>query len=114
MTKPEFSNSTCDVCGETDDLSMVSSGIAPFTHALCKKCENDGSESIGVIALWLATYGGPDMAPESSQKLKSYIGGQPAAWEEIKEYYNANEASILASFEEEFSLEDDEEWSDLA
>ena len=102
-------NKHCDVCGHGRPSSLVSSRIAPFTYGICDKCAEKGAESIGVISVWLATYGGADAAPDFCKKLVSWIDGEYRGWEIIRDYYNSNEQQILASFNEEFELVDDVE-----
>jgi len=97
----------CDVCGRKGPFSPYSSGIAPVTYGLCEECRKRGAENIGVLSLWLASYGGPSTAPDFRHKLVSCIDGEYQEWQQIHEYYRANEEEILASFREEFELADD-------
>lgn len=100
-------NKQCDVCGRDRQLSLVSSRIAPFTYEICDKCAEKGAESIEIISVWLATYGGADAAPDFCKKLVSWIDGGYRGWKIIRDYYNSNEQQILASFNEEFELAGD-------
>lgn len=108
MSKRQVSNDTCDVCGDSEWHTTVSSGIAPVSYGFCEECYKTGAENIGVVSLWLAMNGGPAQAPEFKLKIVSHINGRYVTWDQIKAYYLANEESILSSFQEEFLLQDPE------
>ena len=103
--------SYCDVCGKAAvSIEAVSSGIAPVSYGACCECIKLGAENIGVVSVWLASYGGPNTAPEFSRNLVCAIDGEYKEWPQIREYYNQNEEQILDSLNEEFQLEDDTDW----
>jgi len=101
-------NKTCDICGEGTELSLLSSRIAPVTYAICRNCSQRGAENIGVVSFWIASYGGPDEAPEFRDQLISWIDGRYVGWEVIERYFQLNEGAIKQAFKEEFLLLDDD------
>lgn len=98
----------CDVCGRRKPLNGIASGIAPVTYAICDVCAEKGAESIGVLEFWLASFGGPQKAPNVRSNLKSYFDGEYRDWQQICDHFVRNKEQILSSFELEFELVDDE------
>ena len=95
---------SCDICSAEAELSIVASSLAPVTVATCSNCEARGAENIGVVSLWLASFGGPSKAPDFSKDLVSFVAGEYAKWTAIQQYYLENEGAIIRSFKEEFSM----------
>ncbi|UWR04224.1 hypothetical protein K3740_05910 [Ruegeria conchae] len=100
--------SSCDICNrDAENVEAISSGIAPVTYGICEECAEKGAENIGVVEFWLASFGGPENAPDFRAKLTSYFDGEYKEWQQISDRYNRNEKQILASLNEEFELQDD-------
>lgn len=92
----------CDICQQRGEINLVASGIAPITYGKCGDCMERGAENIGVISIWLASYGGPQNAPEYCEQLSSFLASEYVDWHDIREHYRQNEEEILSSFNAEF------------
>lgn len=102
-----MTNNICDVCNrESTSIETVASGIAPVSYGSCAECTRVDAEGIGILEFWIASFGGPEKAPEFSVKLGSYFDGAYRGWEEICERYTSNEENIVASMRKEFGLDD--------
>ncbi|MCK0140020.1 hypothetical protein [Aliiroseovarius sp. F47248L] len=91
----------CDICGQVTGLvEPHSSGMAPVSYVACVECRARRAEAIGVVCVWIATYGGLDATPDYRVKLVSHFDGSYKEWQHIRDYYIQNEEEVLSWFSE--------------
>ncbi len=83
---------SCEVCGEKP-ADSCESALGARSYARCKKCREEGAESIAAICLRIFLEGGPANAEKNDPGdwwpygVKSYDDGRYIGWPEILAVY---------------------------
>lgn len=100
---------TCEVCGKSAPVVVVSSSLGPYSCAYCEECYGANLELYPIVVAAVWTCGWEDMADWAKARIRKTLTKLGKTEEEMLADAKAEEDSFIASMQnyEEYCHEQD-------
>ena len=95
----------CVVCFSRGNLRRYAGHFPWLKASICRTCEAEGAEPLGLILLWISVRGGPEACADAGEGWVTYSPPNYVGWDAIRLLYIQEIDGMLSLIESEFGQE---------